>query len=266
MGPCVTLATFNVHAGVDGWGRPFDVIKECDLLDVDVLVMQESWAPDGGGPSTAADVAARLGYDVIEEGLAHGRLYGPDPQADDRWGPRFGYAHDSLHLDHASGLRTTASHRKRPFTAGSWGVAVLSRVPVTESTIVSLGSLPRDPARRVAVTCAVSVAGRPLTIVGTHMSHLLQGSPIQYRRLHRSLPTPDSAAVLAGDMNLWGPAVSLALPGWRSAAKGRSWPAHRPHSQLDHVLVTPPVTVTGSEVVRPTESDHCPVRVTLELP
>ena len=46
----LTLATFNVHMGVDGWGRPFDVVGECAPLDADVLVMQESWEPDDGEP------------------------------------------------------------------------------------------------------------------------------------------------------------------------------------------------------------------------
>jgi hypothetical protein len=75
----VTLATFNVHMGVDGWGRPFDVVSRCAALGADVLVMQESWAPDDGDPSTARRVADALGYDLVrEEGLAHGRLFAPD--------------------------------------------------------------------------------------------------------------------------------------------------------------------------------------------
>ena len=52
------LATFNVHMGVDGWGRPFDVVGECDALGADILVIQESWEPDDGSPSTAGLVVS----------------------------------------------------------------------------------------------------------------------------------------------------------------------------------------------------------------
>ena len=31
-------ASFNVHAGIDGWGRPHDVLGLCRRLDADVLV------------------------------------------------------------------------------------------------------------------------------------------------------------------------------------------------------------------------------------
>ena len=35
----LTLATFNVHMGVDGWGRPYDVVSGCAGLGADLLVM-----------------------------------------------------------------------------------------------------------------------------------------------------------------------------------------------------------------------------------
>ena len=49
-------------------------------------------------------------------------------------------------------------------------------------------------------------------------------------------------------MNLWGPPVSSFFRGWRRAVIGRTWPAHRPHSQLDHVLVTPAGRVVDARV------------------
>jgi endonuclease/exonuclease/phosphatase (EEP) superfamily protein YafD len=101
-----------------------------------------------------------------------------------------------------------------------------------------------------------------LTVHGTHVSHLLQGSPVHYRELSRALARGGRPAVLAGDMNLWGPAVSLQLPGWRRVVRGRTWPATRPHSQLDHVLVSGFVTGSGA-VLGPLGSDHRPVRAEL---
>ncbi len=266
-GPTVSLASFNVHCGVDGWGRPFDVVAECGALDADLLVLQESWTPDGGGPSTAATVAGQLGYaHVIEAAMAHGRLYGPDPAADDHWGPPRGrHGHHALRLDGQRPGRGRVPGQPRPFGTGSLGVALLSRVPLRPGGELSLGRLPRDPASRVVVTATVAVGDGDLEVLATHMSHLLHRSPAQYLRLRRLVPTTDRPAVLAGDMNLWGPAVTTFLTGWRRAVRGRTWPAWRPHSQLDHVLVTPPVAVLDARVAVRSGSDHRPVRVTLGL-
>ncbi|MGO9028347.1 MAG: endonuclease/exonuclease/phosphatase family protein [Acidimicrobiales bacterium] len=263
--PRLTLASFNVHCGVDGWGRPFDVVAECAALDADVLVMQESWAPDDGTPSTAALVAERLGYCRVEEAMAHGRLYGPDPSADRRWGPRYGHAHDTLRLDDDPRGREVAERQARPFGTGTFSVAVLTRVPFTATGVVELGKLRRDPARRLVVTGTVPVGGHTLTVLGTHMSHLLHRSPVQYFRLRAAVPPTDRPAVLAGDMNLWGPPVTTFLTGWHRAVRGRTWPAWRPHSQLDHVVATPAVSVVDARVATTTGSDHRPVRVTLSL-
>jgi len=57
--PAVVVATYNVHGGVDGWGRPFDVVDACRRIDADVLVLQECWTPEGG-VSTAERVAGAL--------------------------------------------------------------------------------------------------------------------------------------------------------------------------------------------------------------
>lgn len=59
--PEIVVATFNVHAGIDGWGEPFDVVASCADLDADVLLMQETWTPTGGvGTRVARGGVARL--------------------------------------------------------------------------------------------------------------------------------------------------------------------------------------------------------------
>jgi endonuclease/exonuclease/phosphatase family metal-dependent hydrolase len=261
----LTLGTFNTHLGVDGWGRPYDLVQECRSLDADVLVLQESWAPDDGGPSSAETVADQLGYTLLHEAnMAHCRLFDPAPNASDRWGPRIGAQTKSLLLDERSkawfGGTTT-----RKFTRGHIGVALLSRVPTNGYKVIPLKVLRRDGAMRMVITCTVELAGGELQIFGTHMSHITHGSHAQYRLLSKLLPPPSVPAVLAGDMNLWGPPVVSYLRGWRRAVRARTWPAYRPHSQLDHVLVTEGVTVLGSRVGPFAGSDHLPVVVTLGL-
>jgi endonuclease/exonuclease/phosphatase family metal-dependent hydrolase len=262
--PTLTVASFNVHMGVDGWGRPFDVVRQCRSLDADVLVIQESWAPEGGA-STADLVASDGNYSVVAEvGLARARLFGPLPTSSKRWAPWPRQLRRALRLEEERRASARTTSTRRP-VRGRWGVAVLSRVPVIETTVVDLGKLRRDPARRVAIRCRVQLDGREVEIFGTHMSHITHGSHAQYRRLSAALPHPSEAAVLTGDMNLWGPPVSSYVPAWRRAVSGRTWPAHRPHSQLDHVLITPALAVVEARVVPESGSDHRPVVVTLAL-
>jgi endonuclease/exonuclease/phosphatase family metal-dependent hydrolase len=259
----LTLATFNTHLGVDGWGRPFDVVEACRSLGADVLVLQESWAPVDGGPSTAAEVARALGYAVVaERALARGRLFGPVATTSTRWGPPMvpwqgSFRLDGEHRGH-DGRRAGSAH-----TPGAWGLALLSRLPVLRSTVIPLKKLRRDAARRVVIGCTIELDGATVEVFGTHMSHITHGSHLQYRRLRDLLPPLTAAAVLAGDMNLWGPPVNSYLRGWRRALIARTWPAHRPHSQLDHILVTPAVDVLDARVGSPTGSDHLPVVATL---
>ena len=261
----LTVASFNVHMGVDGWGRPFDLLGECAALDADVLVLQEAWTPDDGRPGTATRVADHLGYDIVGEApLAHARVYGAVDTDTTRWAPAFGQIRKTLHLD-GERFKVPAVSKDRAAERGTWGVAVLARVPCQDIDVLSLGKLRRDPASRAVVRCTTALGDAELTVHGTHMSHITHLSPAQYRRLARLLPPLDRPALLAGDMNMWGPPAASFFKGWRRAVVGRTWPAHRPHSQLDHILVTPAVRVVDARVAGATGSDHRPVVVTLGL-
>jgi len=264
-----SVATFNLHAGVDGWGRPYDVVAACRRIDADVLVLEENWAPDDG-PSLAERVGAELGYDVREHALAGGRLAPPHPRADTSWMRSFDWRGRShaifLDSERPFGAPVVRSARFTQADPGRWGVALLSRLPVSTCDVVDLGRLSRDRARRAALLVTVDV-GAPVTVAGTHMSHLTYGAPRQFLRLGRELAARVGGrpAVLAGDMNLWGPPVRLLLPGWHRAVRGKTWPAWRPHSQVDHVLVHGPLRVLDGRALETLGSDHRPVHVTLEL-
>ena len=276
--PGVVVATYNVHGGVDGWGRPFDVVAACRAVDADVLVLQESWGPDGGR-SVAQRVADELGYRAEELTLARGRVTAaPDGSA--QWGP-------PLWARTPYGIRLDRRHRHPPpagshgaptragapegVVRGTWGIALLTRLDVRAVRTVVFAQLPADPARRGAIGAELSggaLGGRSLHVVGTHLPHLSQGSPRHFAALRRAVrDVRRGPAVLAGDMNLWGPAVSALLPGWARAARGRSWPTWSPVllAQTDHVLVTPSLRVRAGAVVRLVGSDHCPVRAEVEL-
>ena len=72
--------------------------------------------------------------------------------------------------------------------------------------------------------------------------------------------------ILAGDFNFWGPPVGVVMRGWKRPVRGRTYPARRPHSQIDHVLVRGGIEVLGGEVLAETPSDHRPIRARLRLP
>jgi endonuclease/exonuclease/phosphatase family metal-dependent hydrolase len=251
----LTVVTFNLHAGQRprrvstprfGQHRPrpagpssngaFDMVGVLRSFDADVLVLQEVWWPDDG-PDTVALVAADRGASV------HPVTFGR------------GHAEPWPHY-----LSTKPAR-------GRLGIAVVSQLPVRFAANLSLGHLPTDPApNRHAQWLTLDVGGEDLDLVAVHLSSRLPyAPPMQLRNLRPQLPPPERRTVLVGDFNLWGPAVTAMLPGWRRAVRGRTWPAHRPHSQIDHVLVRDDVEVVEAAVLDEVGSDHRPVRVTLRL-
>jgi endonuclease/exonuclease/phosphatase family metal-dependent hydrolase len=267
--PGIVVASFNLHGGVDGWGRAYDAVAACAQLDADVLVLQENFARGGrhaGAPAgLAGEIAGALGYSVRTVHLAEARWYGE--VADGRgFGPP-PWVRRPVGLRVALARRTPRQEAGRRAWAagerGSWGLALLSRLPLLRVEEIDLGQLRRDPAHRRALLAEVDAGGRRLAVAGVHMSHLSDGSVAHFRRLARALPPPGVEAVVAGDMNCWGPPLRLLLPGWRRAVRGRTWPAPRPLAQLDHLLVRPSMAVAGAAVVRLGASDHRAVRVVL---
>jgi endonuclease/exonuclease/phosphatase family metal-dependent hydrolase len=214
----------------------FDVAGTLRSFDADVLVVQEGWWPDYG--EAAVDTAA-----VGRGATVHKAMFGR------------GIVHPWPH------------YVRDQRTRGRLGIAVVSRLPTRFVANLPIDNVPTDPApRRCAQHLALDVDGHALDLVTVHLSSRLPyAPPMQLRRLRRQLPPPERRTVIVGDFNLWGPAVTALLPGWRRAIRGRTWPAHRPHSQIDHVLVRDDVEVVDAAVLDEVGSDHRPVRVTLRL-
>jgi endonuclease/exonuclease/phosphatase family metal-dependent hydrolase len=274
----LTVANFNVHAGVDGWGRPFDLVPVSRQIDADVLVLEECWTGDadgqgqGQGPGQAEEIGAALGYAVVTCTLAEGRRARPDPEATARWMPRLGFAAsaNALYFDCQRPLAPSvrSSARFAEAERGRWGIAVLVRhgIAIEDTRILHLPTLARDRVRRAAIVVDLTVDRAPISVVGTHMSHIIYGSHRHYWALQALLRTearPD--ATLLGDMNLWGPPVRAYMRGWRRAVRGRTWPAWNPHSQIDHILVRGTMKMASAEVLPDAGSDHRPVRATLTV-
>lgn len=240
----LTIASYNLH-----WGRsprpryrPFDVVAAARVLDADVLVLQESWAPEGG-PAQHDQVAEAMGYEVVSQGLARGTS---DPKP--------------LIVDRADGAVDRGD--------GAWSLAVLTRLPVIGSAVTGLPQLRADPVSRAVVRVDVEVDGRPLAVHGTHLAHLQMGVARHRRPLREVLGRADGAAALIGDMNMWGWCLDrMVPPGWRRArGGGATFPSPRPFARIDHLATTGAVEVRSLEVVGDLGSDHLPIRATLVLP
>jgi endonuclease/exonuclease/phosphatase family metal-dependent hydrolase len=235
-----TLVSFNAHAGLsprrNGRCEPYDLTTVLKSFDADVIVVQETWWPDGE-PSAVDRAAAALGSEVFALPFGRGVME-PWPHV------RFDGRGD-----------------------GEVGLSIMSRLPARLVATLGLGRVAADPTpERGALHLEVDVGGTALALVGVHLSSRLpHGPPTQLRRLASVLPEPGRPAVVAGDCNFWGPGVRTFLRGWRRAVRGRTWPASVPHSQIDHILVRPDVGVVDSAVLGDVGSDHRPVRATLHV-
>jgi endonuclease/exonuclease/phosphatase family metal-dependent hydrolase len=249
----LSFASFNSHFGLAGRGgagrglggrgqagrhSAYDVVDVCRRLDTDVIALQEVFTPRGA-PGFAVEAGRVCGYQVYELPLAPARVTGR---------ARIVRGHDGEEGE------------------GMWGLALLLRLDSRRLPDISLGHALADPAPRGALAVEVDVGGQKVMLATAHVSHRPHGSVLQLRRLQQALSTGvDSPAVLAGDMNMWGPIVSGCFPDWRRAVLGPTWPAHRPHSQIDHILVRGPIELIGGRVCEEEGSDHRPIRVALKV-
>ncbi len=154
--------------------------------------------------------------------------------------------------------------------AAAYGIALLSRHPVSSWQVVRLPAVPvRVPMRfrgrrrpilvrdepRVAVAADIEMPRGPLTVVCTHLSFLPYWNGHQLRGLVRALASHRRPLVLAGDLNM-GPARAADITGLRQLASALTFPADRPREQIDHVLADGPVEAESSYAVQLPLSDH----------
>jgi endonuclease/exonuclease/phosphatase family metal-dependent hydrolase len=239
----ITLASLNLHGGLSRRGEPFDVADAVHRLKADVITLQEAWRPNGG-PDAVTEVAAALGAEVRHFGLAR--------HTNRTW----------LGVGSNDG-------------AGTWGLAVLSMLPVTGYQEIQLGRAPGDRTGRGAQVFTVTApGGTPLRVVNTHLTHRFT-SPVQlalliYRLAGRpwaatggTEPSNSLPTVIAGDLNMPRPGT-LAAPGYHRVVRGRTYPADWPLVQLDHLLIRG-LGGSGGEVLDPVGSDHLPIRAQLSV-
>ncbi len=263
------MATFNLHAGVDGWGRRTRVVEHAAALGADVLVCPEMWRSPRGEDQ----------FRALSDALAMTGLFVPLAQAERATGARGGrtwqppWAHVTgeyglFFTEHRSLSRAQVARRQRARVEdGTWGLAVLTRLGIDAVTAEPLERQPRERVRRAVIRADLrSPGGRPFTLLGVHFAHLTHGSFRQFRHVHHeaSRLADQRPVLIAGDFNSWWPPLGAFFPGFRPVVRARTWPARHPHSQIDHVLARGPwVAVDGG--ASDGGSDHRALVVDLDL-
>jgi endonuclease/exonuclease/phosphatase family metal-dependent hydrolase len=161
--------------------------------------------------------------------------------------------------------------------AAAYGIALLSRFPVTGWRVARLGPVPvpvpmrfrgrmrpvlvRDEPR-VGLIADLETPQGPLVVATTHLSFIDWWNGRQLRRLVADLCAGGGPAVLTGDLNM-GPARARRLTRMRSAVEAPTFPVEAPREQIDHILLGGAVTARDGGAVRLPVSDHRALAVEL---
>jgi endonuclease/exonuclease/phosphatase family metal-dependent hydrolase len=253
------VATYNIHAGVDGYGRGNDVVDSAVELRPDLLFAQEVWR--GTGEDQYQELSDRLGLKGTFVSLGTGERM-TNAIGGRGWQSPLALLRGEVGLffderreltAHQQTVRAAATGRE----AGQWGVALLSSLPIESIELVSLPQLRRDKVERSLVVAKLSYEGRDFYAVAIHGAHLTHGSLLQYRHVARKLDelSAQLPVVVGGDFNCWRPLLRTVLRKWTSGVKARTWPAWRAHSQIDHLLFRGPWKLSNPHAVTG-PSDH----------
>jgi endonuclease/exonuclease/phosphatase family metal-dependent hydrolase len=252
----VRLVAWNLLHGLDLTTGRVDlgaVAAALAVLDVDVVAVQEvdRELPRSGRSDQVGELARRLGW----HGVFAPALLG-DPER--RWVP--------------------VPADGRDIGGPAYGIGLLSRWPLSRPVRVALPGggpverscgcppVPRwsDREPRVALRATVPAGHREVVVTTTHLSFVPWRALRQLRRALGLARADTGPAVLLGDLNLPLRTLRLALAGtgWSAARAGPSFPARRPRTQIDHVLVRG-VRAAHPRVGPRGPSDHLPVHARL---
>ena len=170
------------------------------------------------------------------------------------------------------------------YQGGDYGIAVLSRWPITADTLIHL---PVEPPQhrsgvsyepRGALLVRIDAPGRPLRVINTHVD----ASREDFYRLQEaktllsiSMGLQDGTGdhggaetVMGGDLNSEPESAVIALfgpAGWRDSFRecgkgdGLSYPANVPVKRIDYLMITGATRCMAASVLNTEASDHRPV-------
>ena len=191
----LSIANYNMHCGMDGWGRPFDYVaairRPRGRRDRDRGVVDDRGPRRGPGRGGGRARSATRSSRTPSAGAG---ASGPSPTPLRRGWPEPSWSRAATGRCTSTACAPTptsvhASERWQQAEPGTWGIAVLVRpdLPIEDTRIVPMSVLRADRVERAALVVDLTVEGRPISVVGTHMSHLLYGSHRNWAELRRGL-------------------------------------------------------------------------------
>ncbi len=172
-------------------------------------------------------------------------------------------------------LRTNYPHVIAEPREDNFGIALFSRLPLTNLAVVEFGK-----AELPSITATIEVGGQDIFLLGTHPLPPGSAENARWRNeqlkeiaahvLRQTMPT-----IVLGDLNCtpWSPYFSELLrdSGLKNTSQGRglfgSWPAWLPFARisLDQCLVTPSIHVINKQLGPQVGSDHLPLIIDLQI-
>jgi len=158
------------------------------------------------------------------------------------------------------------------YQGGHYGMALLSRFPILESTNHRLPT-GAEPRSALAARVQLPRSGREAVFVGIHFYRTEEERLAQAQALMDALKDEDGLVILAGDFNSEpaSPVMELLGTEWAIVPKNgpsNTFPADDPAREIDFVLVRPKegfrvleYRVLGEKVA----SDHRPIFLVLEI-
>jgi endonuclease/exonuclease/phosphatase family metal-dependent hydrolase len=245
-GPCITLASYNMHkaVGLDGRRDPHRVLRVLQEIDADVVALQEADKRIGGRGSTVPHelIDSHGLYKPVHLGVRHKRMFDKARKHADRL----------LKVD----TRNIGWHGN--------AILVKHHVGVLGCSALDLPTL--EP--RGAVMAELLIDDRPLRVIGMH----LDLSGLWRRRQMRAIleavgrRPQRMPTVLMGDTNEWRTVAGCLKelePEFHVAPTGPSFHARHPVAQLDRIIVHKDLNIEAAGVhMSPAArraSDHLPI-------
>lgn len=163
-----------------------------------------------------------------------------------------------------------------PYQGGQYGVAILSRLPITVTEHRLFKNL-REAERRGFIRAEVTFHGRKLNFVTTHLDYQFDdGRLFETQQLLGALRETKDPLIVVGDFNdiPVGQSYKLMFETFEDAwmdkqnkDSGFSYPADKPAKRIDYIFFRRNDTVRAkrSWVVNTLASDHIPVVADLEV-
>ena len=163
------------------------MVRQLSRVDADVIALQEVFATADGRVHTGRHLAQALGMALIDA----------PARAKPRW-------HEG--------------RWQRSFS----GLALLTRWPVQQSSVLPLPSVPED-GERIALSCDIQVSGHSLRVVNTHLTHLANACGLRQQQWQAVLDCADTApadcsVLVCGDLN-----APLSDPALQAPLAQRDW-------------------------------------------